>query len=438
MTLSDIRKHGCPCGRDHVCGVKKVLVGNGVLDSLPAELEGLRVTKPFLLRDTNTYRAAGERVERLLAESGVAYAAYTFPEKRLEPDEYAVGAAVMHFDKTCDCILGIGSGVIGDVSKILANVTGLPYVIVATAPSMDGYASATSSMTRGGLKVSLPSVCADVIIGDTDILKNAPREMLVSGLGDMLAKYVSITEWRISHILTGEYYCEAIAKPVRASLKTCVDNLDGLLKREDAAVEAIFRGLVYCGMAMSLAGCSRPASGMEHYFSHLWDMRGAEFGTPTSTHGIQCALATLYTARLYERVRTVTPDEQTALAYAQSFDPEAWNTQLRDFLGKGAEQMIALEKKEGKYDPVKHAARLKILVEKWDDLTAVMDEELPSSAEIRRILEAVGCPTTVEEIGLDPAVLPMTLKAGKDIRDKYVLSRLLWDLGLLDEYSQYV
>ena len=100
----------------------------------------------------------------------------------------------MHFDTGCDLIISVGSGVINDIGKILSNVTGRKYIIVGTAPSMDGYASATSSMSMDGLKVSLNSRCADVIIGDTNILRQAPEHMLKAGLGDMLAKYVSIAE----------------------------------------------------------------------------------------------------------------------------------------------------------------------------------------------------------------------------------------------------
>ena len=437
MTPSSIQAHGCPCGRDHTCDVRKVLTGVGALTSLPHELAALGITKPFILCDPNTYKAAAAQVEALLSENGMAFTTYRFSEERPEPDEYAVGAAVMHFDKSCDGVLAVGSGVVGDVSKLLAGLTGLPYAIVATAPSMDGYASATSSMTRGGLKVSIPSACAALIVGDTEILKNAPAETLISGLGDMLAKYISIVEWRISHILTGEYYCAAIADLVRDSLRACVDNVEGLLRREDEAVEAVFNGLVLCGMAMSLAGCSRPASGVEHYFSHLWDMRGAEFGTPTSTHGIQCALGTLYAVRLYEAVKSLTPDRGRALAYAEQFDLAAWNTALREFLGRGAEAMIALEEKEGKYDLAKHAARLSVIAERWEELTSIM-EELPPATEVERILRSVGCPVTPEEMGLESALLPMTLKASKDIRDKYVLSRLLWDLGLLDDFSERI
>lgn len=273
MDINNLKN--CPCGKTHRSDVKNIITGNGAINKLPEVLKELATKKVFLLADCNTYSAAGESVATLLSDNNIAYSEYVFSDTALEPDEKAVGSAVMHYDKTCDAVVAIGSGVINDIGKILSNTADRPYIIVATAPSMDGYASATSSMTMDGLKVSLPSRCADVIIGDTDILKNAPEKMLKAGIGDMVAKYISIAEWRISHLVTGEYYCEAVADLVRCALKKCVDNADGLLKREDTAVEAVFEGLIIGGIAMAYAGLSRPASGVEHYISHVWDMRGA-------------------------------------------------------------------------------------------------------------------------------------------------------------------
>jgi len=296
----------CPCGKIHTSSIDEVVIGKGAIMRLSEFVKHFSAKKPFLLADVNTFAAAGDRVCAVLDRNAIPYNTYIFPQEHLEPDESAVGSTVMHFDASCDLIIGIGSGVINDIGKILSNITGKKYIIVATAPSMDGYASATSSMSMDGLKVSLPSRCADVIIGDTDILKNAPEHMLKAGLGDILAKYVSIAEWRIANIITGEYYCEQVAQLIRNVLKRCTDNAEGLLKREDAAVESVFEGLVISGIAMAYAGVSRPASGVEHYFSHIWDMRGLEFGTKVDLHGIQCAMATLQAVKLYEEVKKIT------------------------------------------------------------------------------------------------------------------------------------
>lgn len=418
---------GCPCGKTHTASVREVVIQKGAVRLLPRFLQQFGSKKPFLLADRNTFAAAGEAVLGVLND----YASYVFPQEALEPDEQAVGSAFLHFDPQCDLIIGIGSGVINDIGKILSHISGKPYIIVATAPSMDGYASATSSMSRDGLKVSVNSRCADVIIGDTDILKNAPAHMLRSGLGDMLAKFVSIAEWRIAHLVTGEYYCEEVAQLIRTAVKKCVDNARGLMAREESAVEAVMEGLVIGGIAMAYAGVSRPASGVEHYFSHVWDMRSLQFGTPVQLHGIQCAAATLTAVKLYEQVKTFRPDYEVAAKYVESFDYDVWSGQLKDFLGASADTMIALEKTEGKYRKDTHKARFDRIAENWDSILAILEEELPSAEHLQLLMSEVGLPTDLSALGVDSADARLTFLATKDIRDKYVLSRLGWDLGIL-------
>lgn len=430
--FSGLNQFGCKCGKEHSF-TSQIITGEGAVNQLPAALKALNLKKVFVFADKNTYSAAGEAVCGVLEQNGISVRKYIFTKEVIEPDEANVGLAIMNFDPECEAVIGVGSGVINDICKIVANVSKKYYIIVGTAPSMDGYASATSSMTVEGLKMSLNSKCADMIIGDTDILCQAPVKLMISGLGDMLAKYVSICEWRIAHLVTGEYYCEEIAKLVRASLKKCVDQADGLLKRDKAAVAAVFDGLVICGAAMKFAGVSRPASGVEHYISHIWDMRAAEFNTPAELHGIQCAIGTLISVRLYEKLVKLTPDRQKALDYAKQFSFEAWSETLREFLGKGAESMILLNEKEQKYDKERHKVRLQRIMDNWEKILEIIDEELPASEELEKLLVSIGLPTDMGEIGLDGSLLPLTFKATKDIRDKYVLSRLCWDLGVLDE-----
>ena len=422
----------CSCGKIHRF-TGDVVSGKGAVEQLPEVLKRVAAQKVFVLSDVHTHAAAGERVCAILEQVGISCSSYMFPQEHLEPDEWSVGSAVMHFDAGCDIIVAVGSGVINDIGKIISAASGKPYIIVATAPSMDGYASASSSMTRDGLKISLPSRSADVIIGDTDILCAAPMHMMRSGLGDMLAKYVSICEWRIAALITGEYYCEEIAQLIRGALKTCIDHAPGLLKREEAAVQAVFEGLVIGGVAMNYAGLSRPASGVEHYISHVLDMRGVEFDLPVELHGIQCAVGTRIAVALYEKLRKLTPDREKALAYAAAFDFSAWSEKLRQFLGKGAESMITLEAKEKKYDKAQHAIRLEKIIKNWDALLQIMEEELPNLQELDALYDAVGLPKTLGEIGVEDKLLPTIFRCTKDIRDKYVLSRLAWDLGILEE-----
>ena len=428
----------CACGKKHRAAVGPCIVESGAINRVPELVKSFGATKVFVMADVNTYPVGGAKVVELLEASGIPTSRYVFPNKRLEPNEEAMGSLFLHFDHTCDMIVAFGSGVLNDLGKLLSFHTGKPYMIVASAPSMDGYASSSASMARAGVKVSLPCKCPDVIVGDLDILKNAPMELLKSGLGDMLAKYVSLVEWRIAHLLVDEYFCDAIAALMKDCLKECTDNASGLLRRDTAAVKAVFYGLVKAGMAMSYAESSRPASGTEHYYSHVWDMRGLEFGTPIGLHGDQASIGTFYTVKGYEKLKKIVPDREKALAYAKNFDFAAWSEEMTDFLGKGAESMIALEAKEKKYDVEKHVARLERILSHWEEILQIVEEELPSPAEYEAILDSIEAPKSVEDIGLSKDILPMTLKCTKDIRDKYILTRLLWDLGVLDEVAAMI
>lgn len=349
----------CSCGKIHSSTVDDYIIKKGAIELLPQYIKKYNAKKAFLLADVNTYPVAGDRICTILAENSIECSKYIFPDAHLEPDEKAVGSAIMHYNPECDIIIALGSGVINDIGKIISKTTHTPYIIAATAPSMDGYASATSSVIIDGVKSSLGSKCPDIIIGDTDLLKTAPIHMSKSGLGDILAKYISICEWRISNLITGEYYCEEIASLVRTSVKNCVQNAAGLLEKNDKSIETVFENLILSGLAMEYAGLSRPASGVEHYFSHIWDMRSVEFGTNADLHGIQCAIGTLYSLKIYEQIKKLTPDEKKAVKYAENFNLQDWNKQLYEFVGKGAKSMIALEEKEQKYSPSKHKERFK-------------------------------------------------------------------------------
>ena len=428
-----LKEQGCACGKAHTAPIDEILVGKGVIARLPEFVAKYGAKKPFLLADVNTWAAAGEAVTSILDAAGIPYSKYVSPCAALEPNEEAVGSVFMHFDCKCDLVITVGSGVLNDIGKILSNVHGCPYIIVGTAPSMDGYASASSSMSMDGLKVSLPTRVADVIIGDVDILKNAPDHLLKAGLGDMLAKYISIAEWRIAHIITGEYYCEEVAQLIRTALKKCTDNAAGLLQHDEAAIAAVFEGLVIGGVAMTYAGVSRPASGVEHYFSHVWDMRGLAKGTKVDLHGIQCALGTLLAARLYEAIKVMTPDEAKASAYVAGYSFPEWCETLRAFVGTGAEAMIAQEAKEGKYNKSTHPARFALIRDNWDAIVKIINEEIPSAADIEKILVTIGISPDIAQLDLTSDDAKLTFQATKDIRDKYVLSRLAWDLGVMDE-----
>lgn len=423
-------EYKCACGKTHKAGLKEACVEKNAIEKLGHYVKKYNGTKAYIIADENTCAAAGEKVFAALEKDGIAYSKFIFSgSERIEPDEKHVGSAFLHFEHTCDIIIGIGSGVINDIGKIVAAMTKLPYIIVGTAPSMDGFASPTSSVIRDSLKVSVNSVCPDVVIGDTEVLRNAPLIMIRSGLGDMLAKYISVCEWRIGRIVTGEYYCEEVAAIIRAALKKCVDGAAGIVNRDEESVKSVMEGLIISGIAADYAGISRPVSGVEHYFSHIWDMRALEFGTPWSLHGIQCGIGTLYALKGYEKLKTLIPDREKALKFVKEHDDEAWFGKIKEYIGSASSAMARDALTSERYDREKHAVRLDNIIVHWDEIIKVTDEELPSAKSMKELLESIGAPCTASDIGIPENETALTFRVTRDIRDKYILSSLAWDMG---------
>ncbi len=420
----------CPvCGRRHAVTLRRAVIARGALEALPASLRALGVTKAFLLADPNTWKAAGARAAALLEDAGIPFTAHVLRASKPAPDEATCGEAMLYWDPSCDGIVGVGGGVINDTSKILACLARRPYLYVGTAPSMDGYAFTSSSMERDGLKTTIAAVAPDVILADTEVLRRAPRDMILSGVGDMAAKYVSLAEWRMASMITGEYYCAEVARMMQTSVDRVTEQAAAAVQGDADAVAAVTEGLIVAGLAMTCAGISRPASGVEHYISHIRDMRSLAFGTRADWHGIQCGWAVLPSLRIYEKLRAVTPDRERALAHARDFDYAAHAAAMRRFIGPGAEAMIALEAEEKKYDAAGHAARLARILSRWDELRAEM-EAMPSSSSVEAFYRSIGFPTKAEELGMTEAEVFESFRFAGDIRDKYVLTRLLWDLGI--------
>lgn len=441
MTLDELlnpQGHACSCGRVHRCGLKMLRVGKGAVDALPEALAATQVQRPFVVANAHTYQAAGQKVEEVLQAAGIPYTLYRLPgDKRIEPDEWAMGSLTMGFDPRCDGVLAVGSGVINDCCKVLAHACGLPSLVVCTAPSMDGYASNSSSMVVRRVKESLYNACPQAILADTDVLKTAPEVMLQAGLGDMLAKYVSVCEWRISHLVAGDAYCEEIAGLVRASLRKIVEHAEGLMRREDAALEAVIEGLVLSGVAMAFAEISRPASGLEHYFSHMWEMKALREGTAGDLHGIQVGVGTLLTLWIYEHLLNFdTVDRAKAERAMAAFDPVAWEAQCQQIFGPIAPQIIALEAKAHKNDPRRHGERLDRLCAYWPQIRQIIAEELPPREKIYALMQHAGMPLSPRDLGLTGADTAQALVGSRDIRDKYLTSSMLWDLGLLEQAAK--
>ena len=301
-------EYSCACGKSHKVDIQAIRVGSGVIQELPGILRDLGASHIFLVTDNYTSEAAGRQVEQLLDQAGLAYHKRVFQtETPLVPNEYALGSVLAAMTSQDDMLLAVGSGTLNDVTKYVSARTGIPYVIAATAPSMDGYASTVAPTILDGFKTTLPAVYPAAIVADVDILKDAPMPMLTAGFGDIIGKFTSLADWRLSHQLNGEYYCPEVAGVIEAAVETCAANAQALAQREPQAIQAVTEALILSGLAMGMVGVSRPASGAEHQMAHYWEMDALRRGEEHPLHGNAVGVGTVLAASLYEMAAEYLP-----------------------------------------------------------------------------------------------------------------------------------
>lgn len=404
----------CSCGRYHSCDIGFVAIEHGAirhLENLCAQYRSI-----LLVADENTYAVAGEKTESALG--GKKLSRVIFSGKTvLIPNEAAI-EQVQAALPGHELIVGVGSGVIQDLCKYVSFYSGVPYYIVATAPSMDGYASTGAAMITGGMKVTYSAKVPEAILADTEILKDAPFDMIQAGYGDIIGKYSALNDWKLSHAVNGEYLCREIYDMTMEALEQTLKLADGLVKREEESVKVLMEALVLVGIAMSFAGSSRPASGSEHHLSHYFEITGIVNGEEYFPHGIDVAYSTIVTAKLREELLN---RSWPAQRYAQ---PRAeYEAEMQRVYGPVAQGCIALQDKVGFYAKELYP----VYMEKEAQIRSILSE-MPKASEIERMLSAVGLSMEAFHKLYSDQKIADAIAYAKDLKDRYTVLWLYNDL----------
>ena len=342
----------------------------------------------FMVADENTYEVAGRRVEEILRERGILSHSLVLPPPAL-PNAESIGKVLMEAGRdrpvydigawslNPDYILAVGSGSLNDTCRMVSYRLGIPYGVVGTAPSMDGYASVVAPLLNGRRKIVYNCTIARHIIIDLSVNARAPYPLLLSGVGDMIGKYVAILDWEISRDRNGEYYCGQIADMVLRATDQCVAAAASLQERDVSAVRAASEGLILSGECIAFCGSSRPASGTEHMIGQTWEVMDVEEGKVPNLHGIEVGEGTFTAIEIFRRLYRETED-----------------------------------------------APLKALIEKY----------LPAFDRIERLQQTLQIPFTVT----DRKRYTEGILRGRTFRDRYTVLQYLYDLGKLEEYADAV
>lgn len=424
----------CPCGRTHSVHIKTVEIKSGALQTVPALVKECGYKKVLVIADCNTHKVAGIRLLELLDSAGLTTISCIFDDSALVPDEKTVGAVLMNFERDCDLIIAVGSGTINDLSRFVSYQLSLPYFIVATAPSMDGYASAGAPLIRNNLKTTFECQMPKAIIADLDILAQAPPRMVAAGFADVVGKFTCLADWKLSNIINDEYYCDYVVEMTRYSLQRIISLQEGIVKGELGAIERLMEALVIAGIAMAYAGNSRPASGSEHHMSHFWEMRFLFDEKPQVLHGTKVGIAAVLTAGLYQRLaqESLTSDQ---IGNIKPPDLSNWESEIRRVFLAAAPEVLRLEEKVQKNGLEGHAQRIKAIAENWPEILQVL-KSVPDGDHVAAILASVGAPTKPNQVGINPELVKEGILYAKEIRPRYTILQLLWDLNVLSAYGQ--
>lgn len=404
----------CECGKEHGCDIKSVVIEKNAVAKIPEIAKDYKGI--LLVADRNTYRVCGKDVEALSIHKDI----FIFEEEGLViPNEKAWEAIQNKVTDEIDLIIGVGSGVIQDLCKYVSFLCKIDYFIVATAPSMDGYASVGAAMIANDMKVTFSAHVPKAIIADTEVLKDAPLEMIVAGYGDIIGKYSCLNDWKLAHLVTGEYLCDFVLNATYETVEKTVRLADGLVQRNADAIKALTEALVAVGILMAYVGNSRPASGSEHHLSHYFEIVGIVRGEKYFAHGIDVCFSAIETAKIREKLVGLT----NLSDFAYSFDKEAYEREIRRIYGKIANEVLALQEKLGWYK----TDRVKIYREKWQEIRALL-RSAPTAAEMLSLTEKVGLSyeTFKKEYGEEK--IEDALFYAKDLKDRYSVLWLYYDL----------
>ena len=404
----------CSCGKKHQIDVKEILIEAGAVEKLEEEMsEGYlkNYISPLLICDTNTHQATEEIMEDIYDRCQVL----VLDADNLRADNHAVEIVENYMDEDIDIILAVGTGTIHDISRYIAYQYKIPFISVPTAASMDGFVSTVAAMTWNGLKKSVPAAAPICVYADTNIFAKAPKRLNISGASDLLGKYICLADWKIAHLLTGEYYCDNVAEMEIKALKSVRGVLRDIPEGDEEACEKLMYALILSGLAMQMTGNSRPASCAEHHMSHLWEMEVINRKLD-ALHGEKVSVGAMEVLKEYKKIAKAV---QSGKCRVKKYEDQERELLEKTFGKKGLLDRVI---KENSPEPLE-----KISVHRLESCLlkiAEIIDEIPDEEVMEHLLEKAGCAKTVYDIGLTEDVIPLSLRLSPYTRRRLSLLRV--------------
>ncbi|EEF61692.1 sn-glycerol-1-phosphate dehydrogenase [Pedosphaera parvula] len=391
---------------------------------------------PIIISDETTFGLAGAALSAAFEGAGIPMAK---PFIFTDPDLYAEYRFVTQLENALrqhNAIpVALGSGTINDLTKLAAHNVGRSYMCMATAASMDGYTAFGASITYQGSKQTFNCPAPVAVLADLEIIRHAPTDMTASGYADLLAKVTAGADWILAAGLGIEKIDQQAWDIVQGGLREALNNPAAVRNRDAHAINSLTEGLMLGGFAMQWTKSSRPASGAEHQFSHLWDMQHHTHNGKAPSHGFKVGIATLAITALYEQLLKMPLDKlDIHSACANWPDEKELETCVRKEFASDDFTDKAWEETRAKYvSRAELRAQLEKLRQLWPTLQEELRAQLIPYTQLKQMLQQVGAPVEPEQIGISRERLKKAFVQAYYIRRRFTVLDVARRAGVLHD-----
>ena len=387
----------------------------------------------LLVSDGNTLGIGGFALIQSLGQQGIEVRQCCFDAlPQVYADEHSIERVRLSLAQDASIAVVLGSGTLNDITKRASFEVDRPYMVVATAPSVDGYTSYGAAVSIKGFKQTLPCNAPTAVVADTAILSASPMPMIASGFGDCMAKFTAGADWIVADQMALHPIRPDIWKMVQTPLRVVYAAHKEIANRNQNSIGILFDALSASGFAMQIMHDSRPASGAEHLISHVWEMEHLEKdGLPVS-HGFKVAVGTLAMSFLYEMLPRMDFSSIMQKPAESWVERKASIEKTFAFAPALLEQILPIAKSKFLSDDALITRRKAIQIA-LPNILRRCSVQLPPFRELRDAMAEVGCPLSYTAINTTKENFLHAIRAAQMIRNRYTLLDLLYESGFLDE-----
>jgi len=407
-------KGSCECGRNHAITTKTIIMEPGAINRILDVTEALEIkSMGCIICDTNTKDFAEAVALKISANLYIHKPVIVLQADGLEASDKCVQEAEAEISPYVSWLAAVGSGTVHTITRFLANKMKIPFVSVPTAAATDGFAGTVNTMSWNGYIKTFTGVAPLAVFADNDIFLNAPYRLTAAGISETLSKYMSLADWKCGNIFLNEPFCERVYELVKTAVDSVFENLPAIHAGDAEACETLMLSLLMAGISMQMWGDSRPVSGGERQLVQFWDMCVVN-KKPNALQGEKIGVGLLTALRHCEKALQIANPERKMLGYEGM--PQSV---MKSKFGPMYESVL----KENQPDPLKSVTP-EIMLEKFPELQKIISS-IPSARKLRPHMQAAGCMTKMEDIGLDSGIIPDSLMLAPFVRRRFTVMRVL-------------